>query len=77
MLLLAVYEPVCIQNVKFTARNVMVLKGNYFEQMNKIVLVFDHFDWDVACCEAVDIYVFKLFNNFTDFDLYEQIWLYL
>ena len=46
-------------------------------QMNKIVLVFDHFDWDVVCCEAVDIYMFKLFNNFTDFDLCEQIRLYL
>ena len=46
-------------------------------QMNKIVLAFDCFDWDVVRCEAVDIYVFKLFNNFTNFDLCEQIWLYL
>ena len=46
-------------------------------QMNKIVLVFDHFDWNFACCEAVDTYVFKLFNNFTVYGLSEQIWLYL
>ena len=46
-------------------------------KMNKFVLVFDCFDWDVVRCEAVGIYVCKLFNNFTDYDLCEQIWLYL
>ena len=46
-------------------------------QMGQNDLVFDHFDWDFACCEAMDIYVFKLFNNFTVYDLCEQIWLYL
>ena len=33
-------------------------------QMGQNDLVFDHFDWDFAHCEAMDIYVFNLFNNF-------------
>ena len=45
--------------------------------MNKIVLAFELFDWDVVRCEAVGIYMCKIFNNFTDYDLCEQIWLYL
>ena len=45
-------------------------------QMGQNDLVFDHFDWDFACCEAMDIYVFQLFNNFTVYDLCEQIWLF-
>ena len=39
-------------------------------------LVFDHFDWDFARCEAMDIYVFDLFKNFDEYDLCEQIWLF-
>ena len=46
-------------------------------KMNKINLVFDLFDWDLVRCGAVDIYVFNFFINFTDFDLCEQIWLFL
>ena len=37
-------------------------------QMGQNDLVFDHFDWDCACCGAMDIYVFNLFNNF------ERVW---
>ena len=29
-----------------------------------------------ARCEAMDIYVFNLFNNFDEYDLCEQIWLF-
>ena len=46
-------------------------------KMNKHDLVFDRFDWDVVCCEAMDMYMFIFFNNFTNFDLCEQIWLFL
>ena len=45
-------------------------------QIGQNDLVFDHFDWDFARCEAMDIYVFKLFNNFTVYNLCEQIWLF-
>ena len=54
----------------------MVLKGNYFEPNGQNDLVFDRFDWDFARCEAMDIYMFKLFDNFTKYDLCEQIWLF-
>ena len=45
-------------------------------QMGQNDLAFDCFDWDFACCEAMDIYVFNLFNNFDEYDLCEQIWLF-
>ena len=45
-------------------------------QRGQNVLVYDHFDWDFACCGAIAIYVFNLFNNFTEYDLSEQIWLF-
>ena len=42
MLLLAENEPMCIQNVKFTANNTMVLKGIDFEYYRtKTSLLFD------------------------------------
>ena len=59
------------QEMQWSWKEIIVYK------MNKIDLVFDRFDWDVVRCEAMDIYVFKHFNNFTVYDLSEQIWLYL
>ena len=63
------------KNDKFIAKVQWSWKELILNQMGQNVLVFDCFDWDMLCCEAMDIKVFNLFNNFAVYDLCEQIWL--
>ena len=50
----------------------MVLKGNCFEMIETNCPCFDSFVFNLLGCEAMDINVFNLFNNFAMYEICEQ-----
>ena len=64
--------PMASKNLKFIAKIQWSWKEIVLKWLGQTVLVFDSFDFNFLGCEAMNINVFNLFNNFTAYDLCEQ-----